>query len=179
MKPFKPRQPVFLCGMMGSGKSTIGKALATELNVPFTDLDLLIEKHEERTIPEIFELEGEAAFRKIEQQLLIKHVQDIEGVLSLGGGSLQNQQVTDHVKLHGWLIFINAPRPVLLNRLKRSDKRPMLTSSQEENRSDIIDRLMKQRLPYYSQAHITVNSGGMKKKEIIDTIIQKLKMYEQ
>lgn len=168
-----------MCGMMGSGKSTIGKQLAKELDIPFADLDSLIEKQENRSIPEIFSLEGEAAFRSIEQRLLIKTAQEAEGVLALGGGSLQNQQITDHVKLHGWLIFINPPEAVLLNRLKNSKKRPMLNSGEDENQKEIIGRLMKERLPFYSQAHITVNTGGLKKKEIVDLIIQKLKMYEQ
>jgi shikimate kinase len=178
MNKFKPRQPLFLCGMMGSGKSTIGKQLAKELNIPFADLDSLIEKQENRTIPEIFAGEGEEAFRTIEQKLLIKRAQETEGVLALGGGSLQNQQITDHIKLQGWLIFINPPRAVLLNRLKNSKKRPMLNSPEDVNRQEIIDRLIDERLPFYSQAHITVNTGGLKKKEIVDLIIQKLKMYE-
>jgi shikimate kinase len=179
MNNFKLRYPIFLCGMMGSGKSTIGKSLARRLDVPFSDLDAIITEQEGRSIPEIFSSDGEETFRKIEQQLLIKTVQSVEGVLALGGGSLQNQQITDHVKLHGWLIFINPPLSVLLSRLRRSKNRPMLNTGGIDSHRNTIERLMDERLPFYSQAHITINTDGLTKKDIVDTIVAKLKFYEQ
>src|SRR6056297_3585119 len=96
------KQPIFLCGMMGAGKSTVGRPLAKKLQVPFFDLDQMIEDHEELTIPEIFEVKGEQIFRAIERKLIISQTDDMQGVMALGGGALQNQHLVDHIKLNGW-----------------------------------------------------------------------------
>ncbi len=120
--------PVFLSGMMGSGKSTIGKELAEELGVPFTDLDRLIEESEGMTIPEIFAQKNEEGFREIEKKQILNIASSAKGVVALGGGSLQNQLIVDHLKLYGWLVFIEASQVEILNRLQVSSGRPMLVS---------------------------------------------------
>lgn len=170
-------KPIFLCGMMGAGKSAIGKTLAEILDVPFADLDDLIETSEKMTIPEIFDQKGEQEFRKIERRLLKKHAPGAKGVLALGGGSLQNREIVDVLKDSGWLIFINPPRSVLLERLKNSEKRPMLNDHKNELQ-ERINRLFKERLPLYEKAHFTIVTGNRPKTEAAEQIIKKLESYE-
>ncbi len=172
------KQPVFLCGMMGSGKSTIGKQLGVELGATFKDMDDLIELKMNMSIPEIFEKLGEESFREAEKNLLIEESQRNDGVLALGGGSLQNQNLVDHVKLQGWLIFLDTPLTTLVERLRRSQNRPMIdnTTSGLENR---LNRLLEERLPLYSQAHIKIKTDGLSIKEIVTNIRKQLANYEQ
>lgn len=180
MKKALLSQPVFLCGMMGSGKSTIGRELANYLNVTFCDLDTIIEKDQGKSIPEIFALNGVEFFRKTERELLIKKTQTTQGVMALGGGSLQNQYLVDHVKLNGWLVFLDTPHSVLSSRLKNSKDRPMLSSNKAaESPDQRIKNLIDARKPFYSQAHITIHTDHLSKQEILDQILQKLSVYEQ
>lgn len=179
MKSTFTKQPVFLCGMMGSGKSTVGKTLAKLLGTTFTDLDSLIEEQLDMTIPEIFEKLGEDAFRKTERDLLLQISRASNGVVALGGGSLQNQHTVDHIKLNGRLVFLKTSRSTLVKRLQNRSGRPMLKSAGSEKITERIDQLMKQRLPYYSQAHITIETENLSKEEIAKTIITQLANYEQ
>lgn len=173
------KQPIFLCGMMGAGKSTVGQTLAKILQVPFYDLDQVIENHEKQTIPEIFETGGEEAFRKIERQLLIAHTDEMEGVLALGGGSLQNQLIVDHIKLNGWLVYLNPPLETILARLKDKSGRPMISDHDSGKIKDRVHTLIHERAPFYNQAHITVKTATLTPDETADLIIKKLSFYEQ
>lgn len=168
--------PVFLCGMMGSGKSTIGKKLAEDLNVPFTDLDELIEESEEMTIPEIFNQKGEESFREIEKKQIVKIAGSAEGVIALGGGSLQNQQIVDHLKLYGWLVYIDASQVEILDRLSDTSGRPMLKDSTELEKR--ISTLFDQRLKFYEQAHFSIQTEKKPVEQVTSEIVKKLKIYE-
>lgn len=168
-------KPVFLCGMMGSGKSSVGKRLASKLNVPFKDLDKLITRQESMSIPEIFSQKGEDYFREIERNLLIKESQRAKGVMALGGGSLQNQQVVDHLKIYGWLVFLKVPQSVLLKRLKSGRNRPMLSQTDIEQK---IDQLLTERNPFYEQAEITISIGTESHNRVVDNLVKKLSIYE-
>lgn len=168
-------KPVFLCGMMGSGKSSVGKRLASKLNVPFCDLDKMIVEHESMTIPEIFSQKGEDYFRKAEHNLLIKESQRTKGVMALGGGSLQNQQLVDHLKIYGWLVFLKVPQSVLLKRLKSGRNRPMLSKTNIEQK---IEHLLTERNPFYEQADITITIGTESHNQVVDNLVKKLSVYE-
>lgn len=175
MSDFNLSKPVFLCGMMGAGKSTVGKRLATKLNVPFNDLDSMITHQESMSIPDIFSQKGEDYFRKTERRLLIRESQRTKGVMALGGGSLQNQQVVDHLKIYGWLVFLKVPQSVLLSRLKSARNRPMLSKTNIEQK---IDQLLTERAPFYEQADITVEAGKETHNQVVDQLIKKLSVYE-
>lgn len=168
--------PVFLCGMMGSGKSTIGEKLAEELNVQFIDLDTAIEESEGMTIPEIFNQKKEQGFRAIERKQLIKLAGNMEGVLALGGGSLQNQHIVDHLKIYGWLIFIDASLDDILNRLRDPSGRPMLKNS--DQLSERISTLFDERMQFYEQAHFSIQTDNKTIEEITTEIVKKLNIYE-
>ncbi|MEX2455872.1 MAG: shikimate kinase [Balneolaceae bacterium] len=168
-------KPIFLCGMMGSGKSTIGKRLAARLNVPFRDLDKLITQQESMSIPGIFSQKGEDYFRETERNLLIKECERTKGVMALGGGSLQNQQVVDHLKLVGRLVFLKVPQSVLLKRLKSGRNRPMLSETNIEQK---INQLLTERNPFYEQAEITISIGTESHNRVVDNLVKKLSVYE-
>lgn len=175
----KLNRSIFLCGMMGSGKSTIGKLLATELEIPFRDLDDLVQDKMNMSIPEIFKNLGEQVFRETEKNILVEQSQTNNGILALGGGSLQNQHLTDHVKLQGWLVFLDTPISTLVKRLKKSTNRPIINSASTSQLENRLNQLMEERLPLYSQAHITINTDGLSKKNIVTAIRKKLANYEQ
>ncbi|MEX0649255.1 MAG: shikimate kinase [Balneolaceae bacterium] len=169
-------RPIFLCGMMGSGKSTIGKIMAHKTGLHFQDLDHIIEDGEKMSIPEIFSKRGETYFRKTEEFWLIHNSQTLRGILALGGGSLQHQQLVDHIKMYGWLIFLDSSSSVLYNRLKKSKNRPMLSAGDDLKKR--IDTLLEKRRPFYEQAHITIKTDSLKKNEIVTELINKIKLYE-
>lgn len=172
------KKPVFLCGMMGSGKSTVGPELAGMMHVQYKDLDQLIEEKEQMKIPTIFKEKGEHYFREIEQNLLIQQTEKPEGVLALGGGSLQNQFITDHVKLAGWLVYLDVPVETLVQRLSGSKGRPKLLQAGNKNVTNQIKKLLGDRLPFYTQAHLSIKTGTLTPAETARSIIKKLKIYE-
>ena len=173
----------FLTGFMATGKSTVGKKLATKLDRPFVDLDHLIVKAEGRTIKEIFDKEGEAYFRTREWEQLLDVTRNFKGVVGLGGGALHNQQVVDHLKLFGLLIFIKTPMEVIIERVLRNTKRPIVLDKNGKLKSyetlfTELNALYSKRIDYYSQAQIILESTGNETKdEQVARLIEKIKHY--
>jgi shikimate kinase len=174
---------IFLCGFMGAGKSTIGKRLAERLDVSFLDLDDYIEKEAGKEIPKIFEKEGETEFRRLERQSLLKLIRNYQGVIALGGGSLQNQHIVDHIKLNGLLIFIETPFSVILERITGQKNRPLLLNEQgnvkdKEILKEELKTLYEQRLSYYRQAELSiVNDEKQEPKNMVDSLIKKIEYH--
>ena len=166
------KKALFLCGMMGTGKSLIGKHVARKLNLPFTDLDSEIESKTGKTIPQIFEENGESGFREIERETLISFLNHPEGVLALGGGSLQNQELVDLIKNSGILIYIDTPIEILLSRLKKSRRRPMINGLETDELKNLIEKLLEERKPFYYQSNLII-SGAAKSYEITTNLILK------
>jgi shikimate kinase len=162
--------------MMGSGKSTVGRELAAQLDVPFSDLDDLIVQQAGMSIPDIFEKYGEPEFRKLERSLLVRKSQYFEGVMALGGGSLQNQHIVDHLKIYGWLVFLDVPQSVISDRISGDVNRPILNAGQAENSK--IESLLKERLPFYQQSEITIDAGDRATDDIARELIKKLTLYD-
>lgn len=169
---------LFLCGMMGSGKSTIANELAEYYGITSRDLDTCIEEDAGLSIPDIFRTKGEAWFRELEKQVLIREASAGHGVLALGGGSLQHQLMVDHVKLNGWLIFLDTPIKTILDRIADPHGRPMLADGDRDAQRRRIEHLMNQRLPFYRQAHITVQTENLQPKQIAEQIDRNIKRYE-
>lgn len=182
MDEVKLKQPIFLCGMMGSGKSTAGRTLADLLGVAFIDLDELIVEKAGMTIPEIFEKEGESAFREMERKILIRESQYFKGVMALGGGSLQNQHIVDHLKIYGWLVFLDVPLSVISDRISGDSNRPMLKGENpdrgQSKADDKIQHLLKQRRPLYEQAEITIHAGDQSADDVAHELIKRIKLYD-
>lgn len=144
---------------MGSGKSTAGKALAPLVKTRFFDLDDYLEKKEGRSIPEIFEEEGEEKFRELEKKYLheLLKLKDPH-VISLGGGTICFFDNLDAVKKSGQLIYIDLPVDVLVSRIQESSTtRPLLKDLSAEELTKNINEILSVRKSFYEQAHITVN----------------------
>lgn len=174
---------IFLCGFMGTGKSVVGRKLAKELGCAFIDLDDKIEEQTGQTIPEIFEESGESFFRAAERRALLKVTESFDGVVSLGGGSLQNQQVVDHLKLNGMLVFIETPISVILDRISQDKSRPLLLDDQGNPKSkkqlrNELTALYEKRLPLYRQAVIQIENDGRKDVEdIVKILLKKIRNH--
>jgi shikimate kinase len=174
---------VFLCGFMGAGKSTIGRHLASKLNRPFLDLDDKIEEKAGQTIPEIFEYSGEVDFRTIERRAVLEVCREFEGIVALGGGSLQNQHMLDHIKLNGLLLFIETPIYVILDRISGDENRPLLLDEEgnprdkEALRQD-LEELYEERKPLYEQAPIQIlDDGTQTPGELVQDLLKKIKHH--
>jgi shikimate kinase len=152
-------QGIVLCGFMGAGKSHVGKLVAGRLGFRFEDLDDIITTLEAMPIAEIFERHGQDHFRKLEMQYLQERIDQKERVLSLGGGSLQNQEVVDAIKAHNLMVFINPSFDEIIERVAGKRKRPLVLNdtgapkSVEELHADLYP-LFQQRLRFYSQADV-------------------------
>ncbi len=155
----KLKHSIFLTGFMGSGKSTAGKALATLLKTRCIDLDEYLEKKEGRTIPEIFESEGEVIFRELEKKYLSELLKLKEPhIISLGGGTVCFYDNLENIKTKGLLIYIELPVEILADRIKESKfTRPLLKELSTEALIKNITEILTERKKFYEQAHITVN----------------------
>jgi shikimate kinase len=154
---------IVFCGFMGAGKSRIGWLTAGRLGFRFEDLDESITKSEKSSITEIFNKHGEKYFRELELKHLYEKINDTDRILSLGGGTLQTQQVVDDIKNENLLVFIAPPFNEILQRVKGNDKRPLVMNpdgspkSFKELSSELAD-LYTKRLEYYEQADITLKT---------------------
>ncbi|MCH8556302.1 MAG: shikimate kinase [Balneolia bacterium] len=150
---------ITLCGMMGVGKSAHGRELSSLTGLPFTDLDAAIKSYSGREIPEIFKLYGETEFRRIEALVLEKLLDSESQIIALGGGALHNDQAVDKIKNKSTLCFIDASFDVILRRIQRNKKRPLLLNNSGELKSEneiaaIISKLFEKRLHLYQKADI-------------------------
>jgi shikimate kinase len=144
---------IFLIGMPGSGKTTMGKQVAAALQLPLLDLDHEIEKRERKSIPEIFKLHGETHFRNIESALLKEWAEnDQTFVMATGGGAPCFHSGIDVINRSGISIFIDVPVADLVSRVQHESGRPLLQNSQEESLMTKLERLRVTRLPFYRQA---------------------------
>tara|TARA_R110000868_G_scaffold37111_4_gene131346 strand:- start:36711 stop:37274 length:564 start_codon:yes stop_codon:yes gene_type:complete len=174
---------IFVCGFMATGKSTIGKIVADKLERPFLDLDHVITTKENRSIKKIFARFGEPYFREKEWEYLLEITRTFKGVVALGGGALHNQRVVDHLKVHGLLVYIKTPLEVIVERVLRNTKRPIVLNEAGKIKSkETLFRDLKtlylSREELYEQAQINLESSGYESKERqAQLLIEKLKRY--
>jgi shikimate kinase len=164
-------QIVTLVGMMGAGKSSLGRRLAARLKVPFRDTDGEIVKAAGCTIPEIFTRYGEAAFRDCERKVLDRLLSEPPHVLATGGGAFMNPETRAKIKETAVSLWIKAPIDVLLARVLRKDDRPLLKSGDPK---EILERLLSEREPVYAQADLTVVSENVPHAETVECMIRLL-----
>ena len=162
----KSNNNLVLLGMMGSGKSTIGHLLSKNLNIELNDVDEIIEKEEGCKISEIFEKKGEICFRKIEEKITLKLLGLNKKIISLGGGgfindSIRNEVLSNHISF--WLDWNNS---TLINRIKRSKKRPIAFNLTENQ----IKKIISERSKIYSMANYKINCEKFSKDEIVKKI---------
>tara|TARA_Y100000816_G_C25953255_1_gene497334 strand:- start:353 stop:868 length:516 start_codon:yes stop_codon:yes gene_type:complete len=161
-----------LTGMMGVGKTTIGKRLAKKLKYNFIDIDKIIEKKEGRSINSIFKNHGEDYFRKIEKDVTLAQLQKINSVISLGGGAFLNNSIRKYTKQYSISFWLDVPLEKLAIRLKRSKKRPLLN---KENTTESLKKIYFVRKKFYNKADYKINCKRLTLKKILQRI---LNLYE-
>lgn len=160
---------LFLIGLPGSGKSTLGRALALELNLKMVDTDTEIVAAEGKTIEEIFKDSGEDYFRKLEQTILHEISKNDQQLISTGGGMPCFFNNMEYMQKNGITLFIDVPVENLQQRLigQRSQKRPMLEGKTDEEVLQFLKQKHEERFLYYSRALITVKGSNIKVAELI------------
>lgn len=164
---------IVLCGFMGCGKTTVGKALSKLTNMLFIDTDYYIEEKSGMSIKEIFANLGEAHFRNLEVECANELSNSGGYVISTGGGMLLNQIVVDCFRQNGVIVFLDTPLDVILSRLKNDKSRPLL---QRDDRDEYIPKLHRQRYPkYLSAADMVFDTSDKTAESSADTILTQLR----
>jgi shikimate kinase len=162
---------VVLVGMMGSGKSSIGRRLAARLAIPFVDADSEIEQAAGMTIPEIFEQHGEPYFRAGEARVIARLLDHGPQVLATGGGAFMNGDTRMAIRQKAVSIWLKAELDVLMKRIKRRTDRPLLKNGDP---AATLTALMAERYPVYAEADLTVLSRDVPHESIVDEIVAAL-----
>ena len=162
---------VVLVGMMGAGKSSIGRRLAAVLDIPFRDADTEIEQAAGMSIPDIFESKGEPYFRAGEARVIARLLDGGPQVLATGGGAFMNEATRAATREKGVSIWLKADLDVLLRRVKRRADRPLLKNGDP---AATIEKLMAERDPFYAQADLTVSSRDVPHEAIVTEIVSML-----
>jgi shikimate kinase len=166
------RRSIVLVGMMGAGKSSIGRRLATRLALPFVDADTEIEKAAGMSVADIFARHGEADFRKGEARVITRLLEDGPQVLATGGGAFMNADTRDTIGAKGVSVWLKADFDVILRRIsKRKSERPLL---QTGDPAETVRALLAEREPIYALADITVHSREVTHDAIVADIIGSL-----
>ncbi|QLH69711.1 shikimate kinase [Rhodopseudomonas palustris] len=167
-------RPVVLIGMMGAGKSTVGRRLALRLGLPFLDADTEIESAAAMTIPEIFETHGEPHFRDGEARVISRLLDGGTKVLATGGGAFMREETRDRIREKAISMWLEAEADVILRRVKRRADRPLLKTPDP---AGTIARLIAERYPLYREADITIASRDVPHEKIVDECVAALHDY--
>lgn len=167
-------QNVFLIGPMGAGKSTVGRALANALNVDFYDSDEVLESRSGADISWIFDIEGEAGFRRREQQIIEELTQKNNIVLATGGGAILKPENRTVLAARGFVVYLRISLSQQLQRTRYDSKRPLLR--QADDVEAILTKLWQERSPIYEElADLCLDTDGLSAKVVVKKIIKHLK----
>jgi len=170
------QRSLVLVGLMGAGKSTIGKRLAAMLNLRFCDADHEIEAVSQMTIAELFTSYGEEEFRALERRVILRLLNDGPVVLATGGGAFINKEIRDGIKAKGISVWLKADIDVLMERVSRKNTRPLL---QTDNPRAVLQKLMEERDPIYATADLTIESRNTQRDRIARNVIKVASLYLQ
>jgi shikimate kinase len=167
--------PIVLVGLMGAGKTSIGRRLAEKLDLPFVDADVEIEKAAGKSIPDIFADHGEAHFRDGERRVIARLLEDGKQVLATGGGAFMNEETRAAIKANSVSVWLKADLDVLLKRVAKRGGRPLL-----ENRdpAEVLQNLINIRYPVYAQADITIESIDVQHNQMVNAVIDALAQWQ-
>lgn len=164
---------IVLVGLMGAGKSRVGRELADILGMRFSDADREIEASAGASVAEIFDRYGEQAFRDGERRVILRLLQETTPlVLATGGGAFMNEDIRKAIAQTALSVWLKADIELLLERTSRTDHRPLL---KQGNPRDILERLMEQRYPVYATADITIESGTLTPRQMAEAIVTRIK----
>lgn len=167
-------QSIVFVGMMGAGKSTVGRKIAFKLQKDFVDTDFEIENSAQLSISEIFSLYGEKHFREIEQKVICRLLEERKGVISVGGGAFMNDSLRSAINKSGVSVWLKADFNTLMERVHRHDHRPLL---EQDNPEDVMRRLIDVRYPIYEQSHITINNSSNIAELTVSKTLEELAQY--
>ncbi len=169
---YRLSKTVAMVGMMGAGKTAVGRALAARLDVPFLDSDAEIETAANMTIPEIFERDGEPFFREKESQVIARLLEEKRGILSTGGGAFLRADNRAMISEKGVSVWLRADLQVLWNRVRHKETRPLLRTG---NPRATLGALYEARVPLYAKADLEVSSDGQVSiDEMVERVIAAL-----
>ena len=167
---------ITLVGLMGVGKSSVGRRLANALELPFKDADVEIEAAAGRSIPEIFASLGEPAFREGERRVITRLLEDPPHVLATGGGAFITPETRALIKERSVSVWLKADLEVLVRRVGRKDNRPLITG---KDPLEVLTDLAAVRYPIYAEADVVVETGDTAHHVTVDQVIQALTTYLQ
>lgn len=165
---------VVLVGMMGAGKTSVGRILANKLALPFVDADAEIEAAAQSTIEEIFAHDGEAVFRSGERRVIARLLDGPVSVIATGGGAFMNADTRARIAERGLSIWLRADLDLLLKRVARRKDRPLLKTG---DMRETLTRLLAEREPVYAMADITVDSGEQSAELVADKVLAALQAH--
>ncbi len=168
------RKTIALVGLMGAGKSSIGRRLSVVLDLPFRDADSEVEAAAGRTISEIFESFGEEAFRDGERRVIARLMDEGPHVLATGGGAFVNDETRALIKARAISIWLKADLELLARRIGRKDTRPLVRG---KDPLDVLTALAAPRDPLYAQADIVVETGDTPHNEAVEAVLRALTTY--
>lgn len=165
------QKPIVLIGLMGAGKSTIGRRLAKVLNREFIDSDEEIVEAAGCSISDIFNIHGESIFRDLERRVITRILEHSQAVIATGGGAWMQPDVRQIITEKALSIWLRADLEVLLERVNKRDTRPLLETG---DKATILSKLMKERYPLYAEADMVIESGDGPHEAVVENILAAL-----
>jgi shikimate kinase len=162
-------RPIVLVGLMGAGKTSVGRRLAQILNMPFADSDHEIEAVSRMSVPELFEAYGETEFRALEQRVVTRLVTGSSAVIATGGGAYMNADTRAVIRTHAVSVWLNADLETLMERVSRRTNRPLLKAPDPRA---VMRKLIADRYPIYAEADITIVSRDARHSVIAGEIME-------
>lgn len=170
----KLSKTIVLVGLMGAGKTCIGTRLAAKLGLPFVDADTEIERAAGCSVPDIFELYGESAFREGERRVIARLLKDPAHVLATGGGAFMDAATRQEIHDRAISVWLRADLNLLFSRTGRRADRPLLENG---NRREILARLIEERHPIYAEADLVIDSAREPPDRTVDRLIAALEKF--
>lgn len=169
------QRPIVLVGLMGAGKTSVGRRLAEKLSIPFVDADHEIEAAAGKSIKEIFADHGEPYFREGERRVIQRLIGNGAQVLATGGGAYMNEETRQRIQEHGISVWLRASLPILMKRVMKRQDRPLL---QNEDPQAVMRGLMEMRYPVYALADVTVESRDVQHGQMVNDVIRALAQWD-
>jgi shikimate kinase len=168
-------RPIVLVGLMGAGKTSVGRRLAEKLDIPFVDADHEIEAAAGKPIKEIFADHGEAYFREGERRVIQRLIGNGAQVLATGGGAYMNDETRARIQEHGISVWLRASLPLLMKRVAKRQDRPLLQADDPEK---VMRTLMEKRYPVYALADVAVESRDVQHGQMVNDVIRALAQWD-
>jgi shikimate kinase len=169
------QRPIVLVGLMGAGKTSVGRRLAEKLGIPFVDADHEIEAAAGKPIKEIFADHGEPYFREGERRVIQRLLGNGAQVLATGGGAYMNDETRAGIADHGISVWLKASLPLLMKRVAKRQDRPLLQADDPEQ---VMRTLMDKRYPVYALANVTVESRDVQHGQMVNDVIRALAQWD-